>query len=193
MDIRRWESFKAWQLEGLEEHIRAGRVDRPIIPFLRTVNRAEGIVTTSSCAGRVMLISAQRRKKDSLRLYIEHERIDKEAFMEALSRLRQLRQGEPYFKLEPFIYHFVARDLERAERLVDAVFKAGVKRVGMRPIRFGRYLVEFMGTTRISIPLAFASVEWEAFLPYAQAKLEENAERRRRVEEAILRAFGVVE
>ncbi len=192
MDIRDWKSFKAWQVEGLEEHIRAGRVDRPIIPFLRAVNKAEGIVTTSSCAGRVMLISAERRKKDSVCLYIEHERIEREPFMEALEELFQ-HKGEPYFKLEPFIYHFVAEDLEKAEKLVDAVFKAGVKRVGMRPIRFGRYLVEFMGTIRISIPLAFVSVDWDAFLPYAQAKLEENAERRKRVEEAILRAFGVEE
>ncbi len=188
MDIREWDTFKRWQIEGLEEHIAAGRVDRPIIPFLREVNKRKGIVTTSSCAGRVMLIAAQRRKKDSERVYIEHEVIEKNVFFEALERLKE-KPGEPYFKLEPFIYHFVARDLETAERLVEVVFRAGVKRVGMRPIRYRMYLIEFMGTIRISIPLSFVSVDWETFLPYAQAKLDENAERRKKVERAILEAF----
>jgi tRNA wybutosine-synthesizing protein 3 len=55
-DMVRWEHIKEQALLSLREAIKKGLADEEILPLLELINSKEGWVTSSSCAGRIVLI-----------------------------------------------------------------------------------------------------------------------------------------
>ena len=181
--------YKRRKISALKEALALGKVDEPIVDFLLKINEAEGLGTSSSCAGRVQIIRMRERKDLSTRYYIEHvpEKIDV-GFKVALEKaLKEGREGL-YVKVEPFIYHFIAEDAGTAQKVVESCRRAGVKRCGYQRISHG-YLIEVMGTTSASIPLEVADIRADEFVEFAKAMLRKNEKRRKRLEAELMKTF----
>lgn len=130
-----------------------GNVDEEIIPIIDEINSNDNYYTTSSCAGRILLIDVPRiqRKKDAHWQFVTH------GFASYDDIKGNLKAGgkdrDVWFIQEPSIYHICARTLEDAQNIVDAAKECGLKRSGIFVTR-KRFLVELVGCDKMEVPMA---------------------------------------
>lgn len=179
MDV--FDERKKRAMEKLREALRKGEVDKPIIPLLDKINRMRDYYTSSSCSGRIMLLSEGKSKKESEKYRRWHEEVSKEEFWKAVGSYKG--SNPLWLRVEPLILHVVARSIERAFEFVDLARKCGYKRVGVQRIR-GAYLIEMMGSDYVSIPLGICKCS-EEIVELANKKLRRNLERLKKFEEAV--------
>ncbi|RDA84837.1 hypothetical protein CP532_2081 [Ophiocordyceps camponoti-leonardi (nom. inval.)] len=138
-----------------EEYIDAspkGSVDEAIRPLIDDINRVEGFVTTSSCAGRVSVFLEGHKVKDESRaqtagvggkgaggtwLFVTHEPvargrswIDALAFSEESSAVRGPADRLIHFKFEPMILHILTTSPQHAQLILRAGLQAGFRESG---------------------------------------------------------------
>ncbi|MBI4127428.1 MAG: hypothetical protein HY459_00005 [Parcubacteria group bacterium] len=81
-----------------------GSIDARIRPLLGRINALAPYVTTSSCSGRIVLLTAPRSglKKDVGFLFVSHTMV----MLSKLQRvLRDLPEETVWFRFEPIILH----------------------------------------------------------------------------------------
>ncbi|MCX8163719.1 MAG: hypothetical protein N3D10_04180 [Candidatus Micrarchaeota archaeon] len=145
-----WENFKKKKLDALNFALKAGEVDNAIIPFLNLINSQEGLVSSSSCSGRILILKIKKSKKDAKKFLVWHRKI---TIKEFLSILRTLENKKFFWlRVEPFILHILAKDLENAKRVLLAMKAAGVKRGGINYIS-DKITIEIMGHGQLILPL----------------------------------------
>jgi tRNA wybutosine-synthesizing protein 3 len=124
-----------------------GSIDIHIKPLCDTINSKTNLYTTSSCAGRILLIKLpdSGRKNDSEWVFVSHEEASAEKVRASLS---QIPPEEVWFRYEPFILHVAARTLDDANNLLNLMHNLGIKRAGI--IALGEKIVlEIIGNERI--------------------------------------------
>ena len=146
----RWEEFKNRSLEKLEYAKREGLADPRIYYLLDYINSKEGLVTTSSCSGRILLLAKGPSKKETYMYKKWHDPATPQEVREAIESY----DGEfpLYYKVDPFILHIASRSTEEAFKVLKACKLAGLKRFGMQLMR-RFYLIELQGTDKLEIPL----------------------------------------
>ncbi len=180
-----WEAIKRNALASLEEAKAKGEVDLAVLPLLNEVNRHEGWVTSSSCAGRIVIIRKAGRKEDSAFLFKWHRRITEEELIWAIRAIPNLKNV--FLRAESFILHVLCKDLDWSSRLLSLAREAGIKKGGLQNLR-GKLLVELRGNVNLCIPLEdvmFSSVKITGIL---NGLMDENENARERFKEVISRA-----
>lgn len=116
-----------------------GSWDKEILDLLNFINSLEDYYTTSSCSGRIVLISEQD-KKESKWLFVSH------------SPVSELKINERcWFLQESPIIHIRCRSLESAAKLIDIACGVGLKKSGV--ISLSNITVEIRGNERIECPV----------------------------------------
>jgi len=130
---------------------RKGGVDSGIKDIVDIINKHPDYYTTSSCAGRIMLIELRGRdKKGAFWLYSTHGKADYEDIKKALGTPHRF---SVWLRQESMILHIACRSFEHAERLLSIAQKSGLKRAGI--ISTGRrFIVEIFNTERINALVA---------------------------------------
>ena len=125
---------------------RKGEIDSDIAVLVEKINSLDEYYTTSSCAGRIVLLEKKSEKKnESGWLISKHSEITAE---EIISALKQNHSGEIWLKQEPMILHVRCRDLESAKKLLELSHDI-FKRSGITAISDKGFLIEIIGTKRI--------------------------------------------
>ncbi len=177
--IERFAMVKAMHKKSLEKAIAERKADLQIIPLCRFVSKTKNFFTSSSCAGRIILL--QLPKGESKREACFHRkwhRVVKEK--ELWEGIDAEIKGELWFKLDPFIFHVGANSLENAKKVLVAMTKAGVKRGGIIVAKPGKFLVELQGSQGIAFPVkkgkkVLVEKEYMKYiLKRANEKLEKN-------------------
>ena len=70
-----WYQFRSSALKALAEAKGQNKADEPAFPLLDAINAIPDYVTTSSCSGRVMLLSLKNHKKDAKMQSRWHDRV----------------------------------------------------------------------------------------------------------------------
>ncbi|NPA86305.1 MAG: hypothetical protein GXO42_02835 [bacterium] len=145
---RAWQQKKQRALAGLQEALQRGEVDEDILPLLQIINSSENFFTTSSCAGRIMVMEKPptESKPETRVLGKWHREVTLEEVKQAVS---QHSKDYLWFKLDSFILHIVARTLEDAAALLHAVRGAGLRNSGIRAVTASGVLVAITGTENI--------------------------------------------
>ncbi|RDA95287.1 hypothetical protein CP533_3558 [Ophiocordyceps camponoti-saundersi (nom. inval.)] len=129
-----------------------GSVDDAIRPLIDDINRVEGFVTTSSCAGRVSVFLEGHKVKDESRaqtaavggkgaggtwLFVSHEPVAREAsWIDALEFSAESASAKGpgdrmiHFKFEPMILHILTTSPAHAQLLLRAGLQAGFRESG---------------------------------------------------------------
>ena len=121
-----------------------GSIDPKIEELCNKINTLDDYYTTSSCAGRIVLlkIPESRKKNEFEWLYTTHQEATLEDIKKALQRLPE---DSVWFRFEPFILHVNARTTEHAAKLLKLVQDLGIKRSGI--ISLGnKIIIEMIGT-----------------------------------------------
>jgi tRNA wybutosine-synthesizing protein 3 len=127
-----------------------GSWDTKIRGLCDKLNRNPNYYTTSSCAGRIILIIADEKKKPSLFVFRTHDKISLPQLKHALSKAK--KSGNVEFRQEPCILHAACKSLEDAQSLFDKAKFAGWKRSGIIATK-KRFICELMSTEHLSLPI----------------------------------------
>lgn len=183
----RFSMVKENHKKSLEKAIAGKKADRQMIALCKFVSRTKNFFTSSSCAGRIILLQLPKNenKLDASFHRKWHGRVGEKELWQGIEAETK---GELWFKLDSFILHIGAGSLENAKKVLECMKKAGVRRGGIIVAKPGKFLVEMQGTQSIAFPLKKGKdvlVDRE-FLHYnlkrANEKLEQNYEMLKRLE-----------
>ncbi|MDP6156634.1 MAG: hypothetical protein QF682_10970 [Candidatus Thermoplasmatota archaeon] len=148
------------RLVRLDESIQEGKVDPEAIPILNLINSNSKYLTTSSCSGRIQLISLREvgGKKDSRIVAKWHSPVKGEDFGSALTSWKD--NGSLYLMAQSPIFHVEADDLMSAITLRNLAQANGFKYSTIRSIKLNRangepvkITVEILSSENLHTPL----------------------------------------
>jgi tRNA wybutosine-synthesizing protein 3 len=122
--------------------------DKKIEGLCEKINSLENYYTTSSCAGRIVLIIDKEMKSPGLFRFVSHDEIN---FEELKKELEELNENLK-FKSEPCILHVACNSLENAQKFLDKAKLSGWKRSGIISSE-KRFIVEMNGTEKLEFPI----------------------------------------
>ncbi|MCX8158285.1 MAG: hypothetical protein N3D73_01310 [Candidatus Diapherotrites archaeon] len=149
---KRFSMIKNRHSKTLEDAIKSNKIDQQMIDLCKLINSTEDYFTSSSCAGRIMLLDVvgDENKKDSKFHAKWHRKI---SLQELKIELAKRSKGVLWLRVEPFIIHIGCKNLEKAKKILEVKNKAGIKRGGIIFAEEGKYLLELTGTQFVSLPL----------------------------------------
>ena len=138
-------------LQKLNEEIINGRVDNKVIPILEMINSIPEYYTTSSCAGRILLLELPELgdKKHAVFLGRWHHKVSRDEIIYASSKASS---GSIWLLAQSPIFHITAEDLKSADKLLKIGYAAGFKHSCLKNID-KRIIVELITTERLDVPI----------------------------------------
>jgi len=126
--------------------------DKKISDLCEEINRKDNFYTTSSCAGRIVLMIDQEKKQQGLFLKTYHDLTDFDELKKDLNEIAKKNKKPIKFKSEPCIMHVACREIEEASELCEKARLSGWKKSGI--ISFGkRIIVELSSTEKLEFPI----------------------------------------
>jgi tRNA wybutosine-synthesizing protein 3 len=138
-------------LKSLTQACMQGKVDEAALPILEVINNIEAFYTTSSCAGRIVLLEIPTigDKKQATFLGIWHRTITPEEISVAA---KNATQGYLWLLAQAPIVHIGAESLPLAEKMVKLAISAGFKNSAIRSIG-KKIILELSSTERLDAPI----------------------------------------
>ncbi|MCW8965899.1 MAG: tRNA wybutosine-synthesizing 3 family protein [Candidatus Pacearchaeota archaeon] len=127
-----------------------GSWDEKIISLCEKINGSDNYYTTSSCAGRIVLMKDEEKKGEGLFLGVWHDKVNFEELKKELENI--LDKGDVKFKTEPPIIHIACRDLKSASKLLEEAKHIGFKRSGVNAIS-KNIILELCSTEKLEFPI----------------------------------------
>lgn len=131
------------------DNSKKGEVDKEIVHIIDRLNSKKDYYTTSSCSGRIILITSSNPKKKNTSnwLFVSHTKIR----FDDLPLIR-LPKNPTWFRQESMILHVACKSIESAQQLIDKAKFAGLKRSGIMATK-RRIIVEIVSTEKIDAPI----------------------------------------
>nr|XP_048309490.1 tRNA wybutosine-synthesizing protein 3 homolog isoform X1 [Myodes glareolus] len=178
--------FGRWKAQSLSKAdlSRKGSVDEDAVAVVELLNSREEFFTTSSCAGRILLLDGSPndsgvQKQHCCWLLVTHKPCVKEDVMAAL----QGATSSAVLKFEPFILHVQCRTLQDAQTLHSVAIDSGFRNSGITVGKRGKTMMAVRSTHGLEVPLShkgklMVTEEYiEFLLTIANQKMEENKKR----------------
>ncbi|MFH1545450.1 MAG: hypothetical protein ABIE23_05210 [archaeon] len=127
--------------------------DERMIPLCKFIAGTKNYFTSSSCAGRILLLKVNEKgdKKEASFHRKWHRKVKLEEVWNGIEE--KVNERELWFKMEPFIIHVGTHSLDKANKLLEVMNKAGVKRGGIIVAKKGKFIVEMSGTQNMAFPV----------------------------------------
>ncbi|MFO8015491.1 MAG: hypothetical protein R6U32_00140 [Candidatus Woesearchaeota archaeon] len=172
-----------------KDRSRKGAIDEGIKGLVSAINSHPDHYTTSSCAGRIVLLkkSGDNRKDKAGWVFSSHEKADSDDIIEAIEGCDMSSKESLWLKQEGPIIHAACRGLDEAKQLIDSAGKAGFKRASVQSFS-RRIIVEILDTERIDMPVVldervlFDPSSLRPVILEANRKLEKARERINKLE-----------
>jgi len=150
---QRYDMTKKHHKGTLQKAIDEKKVDEILIPFLLKVTEIPDVFTSSSCAGRIMLLSTDENEDKEVSHF--HKRYHRTiTFDELKSDLAEnTKEMDIWFKVEPFIFHFGTKDYDKAKDVLKFCAEFGLKKAGIITAKDGKFIIEATATQYMALPL----------------------------------------
>jgi tRNA wybutosine-synthesizing protein 3 len=133
---------------------RKGDVDKAIIPIIEHINSLKDFYTTSSCSGRIMLLTQAIKKSDVKWLYVTHDLTSYSDIMESLSEETLSQTKETiWMRQENLILHVSCRTMDNANNLLKIARNLGLSRSGIIADA-NNIVVEICSNEKMDVPIA---------------------------------------
>lgn len=143
--------YKKKALTSLKSALGNEEVDTKIIPVLDTLNSLPCFYTTSSCAGRIMVLEVPSvgKKREARVLGKWHHKIMEQEIQDCLINAAQ---GEIWLLAQSPIFHVGVKSMEKTNSLLRIALASGFKNSGIKT--WGKkIIVEITSTERVDAPL----------------------------------------
>ncbi|XP_006775969.1 PREDICTED: tRNA wybutosine-synthesizing protein 3 homolog [Myotis davidii] len=184
--MERRAEFSRWKAQCLSKAdlSRKGSVDEDVAELVQLLNGREQFFTTSSCAGRILLLDAningfEVQKQNCCWLLVTHKPCVKDDVIAALKKAN----GDATLKFEPLILHVQCRELQDAQILHSVAIDSGFRNSGITVGKRGKTMLAVRSTHGLEVPLShkgklMVTEEYIDFLlEIANQKMEENRKR----------------
>ncbi len=190
VDREKWLERKQLFLRRIAEDREIGYLDPGVEGVLNAINSREKSYTTSSCAGRVTVIDAEKPwvRDESSVVFKKHAHV-------TLDEIRVFLEKQParmfWLQATGPILHIITYDLEEAALMLEAARRSGFKHSGIMSISDKGFLVELVSGAQVNVPLRTRSTilvspeALEEIIIIANKVLDESRERLRRLEEEV--------
>ncbi|XP_052586006.1 tRNA wybutosine-synthesizing protein 3 homolog isoform X1 [Peromyscus californicus insignis] len=178
--------FRRWKAQSLSKAdlSRKGSVDEDAAEVVELLNAREEFFTTSSCAGRILLLDGSTdgsgvQKQHCCWMLVTHKPCGKDDVMAALKGAT----SNAVLKFEPFILHVQCRTLQDAQTLHSVAIDSGFRNSGITVGKRGKTMLAVRSTHGLEVPLSrqgklMVTEEYIEFLvTIANQKMEENKKR----------------
>jgi len=130
-----------------------GGIDEDIKKLITLINKSQDYYTTSSCAGRIVLMKETGKKQENVFIFVTHKKGSFGQLKTAL-KLDPRANDMIYLKEEPCILHIACKNSEMAEKLVKAARQCGWKKSGIISLKENKVMVELLSTERVETPVS---------------------------------------
>lgn len=181
-----------------------GFIDKDVVKVVHLINSKKNYYTTSSCAGRIVLLETKSKKKNECDwIFSKHDKINFKEINDALKKYKFQTRERPlkesmikeisfgsgfkypiWFKQQPTILHVACRNLDAAKKLLDLARKV-FKHSGILSVTDRKATIEIIGNERIDTIIAdrnFAADEnyLKNLIKYANKNFVENKKKSER-------------
>ncbi|KAK9056395.1 hypothetical protein SSX86_027485 [Deinandra increscens subsp. villosa] len=184
-----------------------GDIDAPLIPLLKTINSHPSYFTTSSCSGRISILSTptaatttaavkKKKAKGGNWVFITHEPADPFSLQNLIFPIKNptttSSQEDLVFRFEPLIIAVECKDVLSAQKLVSLAISCGFRESGITNVNSKRVIVAIRCSIRLEVPLGdthkiMVSKEYMNYLVgIANEKMEANRKRTDLFHDALL-------
>jgi len=136
-----------------------GAIDKDIKKLVDKINSFSCYYTTSSCSGRILLISfPEDNKKYNVEwLFVSHDLVDFRTVKENLNKIilnfkNDNIKNDVWFREESTIMHVCCKTMEDASRLIEISKHIGFKRSGINAVH-NRIILELVSTENMDTPV----------------------------------------
>ncbi len=138
-------------LKSLRDALEKGKVDDGALPILDLINKMVGFYTSSSCAGRIVLLEIPQigDKKGAAFLGIWHRSIEPEELKTAASKATT---GYLWLLAQAPILHIGAETLQLADKMIKTAIACGFKNSAVKSIG-KKIIIEICSTERLDAPI----------------------------------------
>jgi len=138
-------------LISLEKACNENQVDEGILPIIKIINEFEDYYTSSSCAGRIVLLEIPDigDKKNAKFLGKWHKSIRPD---EINISAKKARKGQLWLLAQSPIIHVTSINNEAADRMIKTAISCGFKNSGVKSIG-KKIVVEVCSTERLDAPI----------------------------------------
>lgn len=138
-------------LHSLESATIERRVDEGIRPILDLINKVEGFYTSSSCAGRIVLLEIPMigDKRNARFLGVWHRTIELKELEEAANKAKS---GLIWLLAQAPIIHIGVQTESLVEKMLKAAISCGFKNSAVKS-RGKRFIIEICSTERLDAPI----------------------------------------
>ncbi|KAL9992660.1 putative transferase [Helianthus debilis subsp. tardiflorus] len=182
-----------------------GDIDTPLIPLLQTLNSHPSYFTTSSCSGRISILSTptaatttavKKKAKGGTWVFITHEPADPCSVQNLIFPPNPTQndiQEHLVFRFEPLIIAVECKDVLSAQKLVSLAISCGFRESGITNVSSKRVIVAIRCSIRLEVPLGETCkiMVSKKYLNYlvgiANEKMEANRKRTDSFHDALLR------
>ncbi len=156
-----------------------GFIDEDIKDLLKVLND-KGYKTTSSCSGRIVLITKSGEKGNARWIFKSHKKVKGNNIFELVQK-----NSPVWFLQEPMILHVRAKDLGSAQKLLSVAKDSGLKISGVTSIK--NCTLEIRGTERMETLLGNSCGKEYIFLLVGEAnkRLQRTKEKMKRFLEGV--------
>jgi len=137
--------FRRWKAQCLSKAdlSRKGSVDEDVVELVQLLNGREPYFTTSSCAGRIILLDGdingfEVQKQNRCWLLVTHKPCVKDDVIAALKKAN----GDAILKFEPLILHVQCRQLQDAQILHSLAIGSGFRNSGITVGKRGKTMLK---------------------------------------------------
>ena len=128
-----------------------GSWDKRIAGLCNKINKKKNYYTTSSCAGRVVLLRYSDVKQENAFLFRTHDKISFKEIKSALEKISKEYKGLVEFQQTCCIMHIACNSMNDAQEIVNKAKESGWKRSGIMGGK--RNMVELHSTESMSFPI----------------------------------------
>jgi len=151
MEKKEFLDAKESALKSLEDACAKEKVDEGVLQILELINGIEGFYTSSSCAGRIVLLEIPQigDKRGATFLGVWHRTIEPKELMAAATKATK---GLLWLLAQAPILHIGAQTLELADMMVKTAVSCGFKNSAVKST--GKKIrIEICSTERLDAPI----------------------------------------
>jgi tRNA wybutosine-synthesizing protein 3 len=151
LENKGFSSGKKNALDSLEIAYKQNKVDIGIKKILKIINNCHNYYTSSSCAGRIVLLEIPEigDKKNAKFLEKWHRQIKKDEIENAA---KKADNGLIWLLAQSPIIHVISKTFITADSLIKIAISCGFKNSGLKSI-IGKNIVEICSTERLDAPI----------------------------------------
>ncbi|MEM2131611.1 MAG: tRNA wybutosine-synthesizing 3 family protein [Candidatus Woesearchaeota archaeon] len=111
-----------------------GEIDKQILSTINLINSHPNFYTTSSCAGRIMLVKEGIKKNETNWLFVSHDYVKFRELKDIIKNIenKKIEKTLPkeivWFRMEAPILHICAENLDLADSLLKIANNSGFRR-----------------------------------------------------------------